>query len=267
VLFSNEQVATFINNNFEPAWESVRPVPIVRIDFGNGTVLTRTLNGNIATSVCTRDGDVLDVLPGIYQPEAYLEQLDQFRLLARYANKAMRFGVPTAAAKGVAQQPAAAHVEKPKTPEELRAEVVKSYHETQAKALADQGVAAKFVVTAGMSKAVIEDPIKLVLGVPGDNPSVKPAPKDATKQEGKTLLEKPDEVASWKTLAEDTKLNETVRRKLIHEMLAKKGLAKPEKLTKAIYKDVLHADLDDPYLGLGESLFAGYPFSKEDKGH
>jgi hypothetical protein len=264
VLFSNAEVAAFINNNFEPAWESVRPVPIVRIDFGNGTVLTRTLNGNIATSVCTRDGDVLDVLPGIYQPETYLEQLDQFRLLARYVNKAIRAGASAPVAKGVAQQQAAAAAEKPKTPEELRAEVVKSYHETQAKALADQGVAAKFVVTAGISKARVEDPVKLVLGVPGDKPSAKSTSKDATKKEGKTPLEKADEVATWKTLAEDTKLNETVRRKLIHELLAKEGLVKPEKLVKAIYKDVLHADLDDPYLGLGESLFASYPFAKED---
>jgi hypothetical protein len=28
---------------------------------------------------------------------------------------------------------------------------------------------------------------------------------------------------------------------------------------------VLHADLDDPYLGLGKSLFANYPFAAEDK--
>jgi hypothetical protein len=261
-LFSNERLATFINNCFEPAWESVRPVPIVRIDFGNGTVLTRTLNGNIATSVCTRDGLVLDVLPGIYHPDAYLEQLEQFRLLARYVNKAMKFNVPVA--KGVAQQQAIS-VEKPKTPEEVRAEVLKSYHDTQAKALADQGVAAKFVVTAGVSKAAIEDPIKLVLSVPTDKHAATPAAKAGVKKDEKTALEKPDEVASWKTLAEDTQLNETVRRKLIHEMLAKEGLVKPEKLTKAIYKDVLHSDLDDPYLGLGESLFASYPFAKEDK--
>ena len=103
MLFSNEKVAAFINNNFEPAWESVRPVPIVRIDFGEGAVVTRTLNGNIATSVCTRDGLVLDVLPGIYQPDAYLEQLDQFRLLFRYANKAMR---PAAPGRGTEKEPA-----------------------------------------------------------------------------------------------------------------------------------------------------------------
>jgi hypothetical protein len=52
---------------------------------------------------------------------------------------------------------------------------------------------------------------------------------------------------------------------MIHEMLAKSGLVRPEKVTKAIYKDVLHTDLDDPYLALGDALFADYPFAKEDK--
>jgi hypothetical protein len=37
-------------------------------------------------------------------------------------------------------------------------------------------------------------------------------------------------------------------------------------VTKKLYKEVLHADLDDPYLGLGPTLFAGYPFAGEDLG-
>jgi len=86
-LLSNDQVAATINRWFEPVWESVRPVPIVRIDFGNGTVVTRTLHGNIASSVCAADGEVLDVLPGIYDATAYLVRLDQLRLLANYVDQ------------------------------------------------------------------------------------------------------------------------------------------------------------------------------------
>ncbi len=67
MLFSNDEIADFINTTFEPTWQSVRPVPLVRIDFGNGHVVTRTLHGNIATFVCNADGHVLDILPGIYQ--------------------------------------------------------------------------------------------------------------------------------------------------------------------------------------------------------
>jgi hypothetical protein len=32
-----------------------------------------------------------------------------------------------------------------------------------------------------------------------------------------------------------------------------------------MYKEVLHADLDDPYLGLGKLLFDNYVFSAEEK--
>jgi hypothetical protein len=39
----------------------------------------------------------------------------------------------------------------------------------------------------------------------------------------------------------------------------------PAAVMKRLYKDVLHADLDDPYLGLGPTLFANYAFAKEDK--
>jgi hypothetical protein len=39
---------------------------------------------------------------------------------------------------------------------------------------------------------------------------------------------------------------------------------RPDEVTRPIYRDVLHADLDDPYLGLGEALFANYPFAQED---
>ena len=87
MLFSKPDVADFINRNFEPVWESVRPVPLVRIDFGNSKVITRTLHGNIASYVCAADGQVLDILPGIYTPPAYVERLYQLRLLANYVDQ------------------------------------------------------------------------------------------------------------------------------------------------------------------------------------
>lgn len=74
-MFSNDQVAALINESFEPAWQSLRPVPRVTIDFGNGTVVKRTLHGNVATYVCTPEGKVLDILPGIYEPKTYIREL------------------------------------------------------------------------------------------------------------------------------------------------------------------------------------------------
>jgi len=75
VLFAHPAVRAFIAANFVPAWESVRDVPTVTIDFGGGRTLKRTVNGNIATYVCAPDGRVVDILPGLSTPEAFLEDL------------------------------------------------------------------------------------------------------------------------------------------------------------------------------------------------
>ena len=77
MLFSDSKVSAYINEHFEPVWQSVRPVPKVTIDFGNGKVVTKTFRGNIATYVCTKEGFVFDILPGIYDRETYLRELKQ----------------------------------------------------------------------------------------------------------------------------------------------------------------------------------------------
>lgn len=231
MLFSNDQVAAFVANNFEPCWEMVRPVPIIRIDFGNGTVITRTLHGNIASYVCSSDGQVLDILPGIYNPNGYLAALDQLRLLAQFARS----------------QP---EVDK-------RTEFVRAYHQRNAAALQKGQEPQKLIDLAKIVpvyKGKIERPIERIV-------RAVPAAKEAAEA---PKFDTPEDVANWKALAEDTQLNEKVRRLQIHEFLVKSDRVKPEKMTKWLYKEVLHADLDDPYLGLGPALFASYPFAKED---
>ena len=230
-MFSRDDVANFINRNFEPVWQSVRPVPIVRIDFGNGTVLTRTLHGNIATYVCSPDGQVLDLLAGIYEPATYLQRLNQLRLLANFVDQ-----------QGVAK----------------RAERLRDYHKGQLEALKKNGPAPVFVNLADRSKARIEGGVKAML-VKG-----RAAPAVPVKGGPDPALRTPQDKVLWAALAEDTRANESVRRRQVHELLAASGPVAPEKITRRIYKDILHADLDDPYLGLGDTLFANYPF-KDDK--
>ncbi|TMQ34866.1 MAG: hypothetical protein E6K70_05355 [Planctomycetota bacterium] len=239
MLFSNEQVAAFISANFEPVWQTVRPVPLVHIDFGNGIQVTRTLHGNIATSVCTADGLVLDILPGIYEPRTYLDRLQQFRLLENYARQARQQGNLDA--------------------------VLQAYHQKQAEALGKKQNPDRFVNVAPISKARIERGIKAMLmpAAQKNGPTAGIGP-GATGAAQALSFSSPQELAAWKALAQDTEVNETTRRTQIHELLAKAGLVRPDKILKPLYKDVLHADLDDPYLGLGSVLFAGYPFAGEE---
>lgn len=230
MLFSNDLVAQYINARFEPAWEMVREVPIVRIDFGKGNVVTRTLHGNILTSVCTAEGQMLDALPGIYTAAAYLDQLNQFRLL---------------------HQACAA------VPVKERVTWASAYHARQAERIKANQAPERFteeVKRAPIGKALIERPAERLLALAAQAERAQAATKDATASD----------VAGWKELAEDTRLNESTRRRQIHELLADKGLVRPDVVQKSIYRDVLCADLDDPYLGLGKALFADYPFTRED---
>jgi hypothetical protein len=61
-------------------------------------------------------------------------------------------------------------------------------------------------------------------------------------------------LAEWDLLVADTWRNETERRLQIHERLGQSDAVRPEQLKDWLYRDVLHVDLNDPYLGLGDAL-------------
>jgi hypothetical protein len=62
-------------------WQSVRPVPRVTIDFGDGRKLERTITGNSAHYALAADGTPLDVLPGLYGPQQFLAWLAEVESL------------------------------------------------------------------------------------------------------------------------------------------------------------------------------------------
>lgn len=203
VLFSDVTVASMLNRNFECAWESVRTVPTITLDLGNGKVIRRTLHGNIATYVCNSDGAVIDILPGLYTPAAY-----------------------TAALLTISRRCIAFPARHTQLERELAA-----YHGDERARLVSQKAGAVHEAASAQAEAL---------------PS-------SVKGAGLAPL-----------LGHDTQVNETSRRLLIHEHLATAGLVSPQALTHWVYREVLHADLDDPYLGLRPLLSSRYPFSGED---
>lgn len=226
MLFSREDVATFINANFEASWEMVRPVPIVRIDFGNGNVATRTLHGNIATHVCSANGEIVDVLPGMYTPPAYRAALGRIRQVT---------------------------VSLPPAPGP-RQERLHDYHRIQAQTLHNRPqqivYAPQRPVDPGKSRIELRVEQLVILTPPA--------------HDGRAALP-PDRrnLAQWELLAADTWRNETERRLQIHERLADAEPFRPEQLKRWLYREVLHADLADPYLGLGDVLFGDDVFRDE----
>ncbi len=108
VLYSNAQVASTLRERFILHWKSVRPVPRVTIDYGDGRTLQRTLTGNSIHYILDAEGRPIDALPGLYGPSAFLQSL--------------------ARAESIAKQT-------PGQPEAARAESLRLYHQSRLDAI------------------------------------------------------------------------------------------------------------------------------------
>jgi hypothetical protein len=81
-LYANTQISTYLRDHFVLHWKSVRPVPKVTIDFGDGRKIERTITGNSIHYVLDSDGRIIDALPGLYGAQAFLTGLQQAEQLA-----------------------------------------------------------------------------------------------------------------------------------------------------------------------------------------
>ena len=248
MLFSNQEIANFINDNFEPCWKSVRDVPTVSIDFGNGKKLKRTLHDNIATFVCHRDGKVIDVLPGVYDPVAYKKQLEDLKLASEFVLD-----------RG--------HLSESKLLEyhHVRAETIKTGRQFSIRRKEIE----RTISGVEKNMKIVLSPMERLRGsfngASRANAESLPAKTARSKtKQSKTTTAKIAETLNGR-LAVDTKINETHRRQQIHGYILQKGLTTPDEMHKWLYREVLHADLDDPYMGLRDILFENYPFQVEDE--
>lgn len=271
MLFSNAEVAKFIDSTFEPVWVSVRPAPLVTIDFGNGQKVVRTLQGNVATYVCDAEGTVHDVLPGIYTPGPYREQLT---LLAALVKDLARCSDAERTARLKEYHvKAAAALSRPVTPKMAAVARMGGGGKGGIGGFGGGGAPPANGLIAGNGGIIggggqggfggkggfgggpplwgggIEGPLESVIA---GRPIVPPTPPGG-------------DLASRADLQFDVVVNETVRRKLVHDQLAMLGRVRPDDLKKWLFRVVLKADLDDPRLGLGPVLDANYPFAGEEK--
>jgi hypothetical protein len=77
VFYANREINQLLRDRFILHWSSMRPVPKVTIDFGDGTRLERTLTGNSIHYVLDRQGRLLEALPGLYGPETFQSALEE----------------------------------------------------------------------------------------------------------------------------------------------------------------------------------------------
>ena len=75
VYYKNREINDLLREHFVLHWRSVRPVPKVTIDFGDGNRLERTLTGNSIHYVLDSRGRLIEALPGLSGPETFLALL------------------------------------------------------------------------------------------------------------------------------------------------------------------------------------------------
>ena len=77
VLYADPAVSDLLREKFILHWQSVRPVPKITIDYGDGRKLVRTITGNSIHYTLSSDGEILDAIPGLYHAKAFVNHLSR----------------------------------------------------------------------------------------------------------------------------------------------------------------------------------------------
>jgi hypothetical protein len=81
MLYSDPAIASLLRERYVLYWHSVRPVPKVTIDMGDGRKIRQTITGNSVHYLLDAEGNVLDALPGLRSPKAFRAQLAEWLTL------------------------------------------------------------------------------------------------------------------------------------------------------------------------------------------
>lgn len=88
-LYANGNISDYMREHFVLHWESVRPAPVMTIDFGDGRRIIRTVTGNSVHYVLDSAGRPLDALPGLYGPQAFQNWLQRAHDLGTAIDRAV----------------------------------------------------------------------------------------------------------------------------------------------------------------------------------
>ena len=243
MLYSDPEIASILRDRYVLHWHSVRPVPRVTIDMGDGRKIQQTITGNSVHYLLDENGAVLDALPGLHSPRAFRAQLEEWLTLDR------------------AQ--------------------LREYHATHAKDAIDRGVALGFVKftelrtrkptaqEAGrlaVTKIRVERPLLTQLTIGLRPPAVESIPiKDDVVFSAESLAlmgsKQPltDELMTnlRRSVAIDTIFNDVDLHRRIHEWFAAGEVEDLASLNERVYDELFLTPSDDPWLGLNPaSVFA-----------
>lgn len=90
LLYPDPRINQVLRHDFVLHWQSLRPVPKVTLDFGNGRQLQRTLTGNSVHVVLDRRGRPVDALPGLMSRDVFVDELAQAHRFASAERQELR---------------------------------------------------------------------------------------------------------------------------------------------------------------------------------
>jgi len=86
-LYPNAEVSRYLRDHFVLHWQSVRPIPRITIDMGDGRRIERTITGNSIHYILDADGNPIDALPGLYGAKDFIAGLDHAFTAEQAASK------------------------------------------------------------------------------------------------------------------------------------------------------------------------------------
>lgn len=246
-LFKDPAFKKFAEEEAVLAWEMVREVPKITIDFGDGKKLERTARGNAVMYLCNADGNVMDAYPGIYTA-------DDFFPMVRQAIKELN---------GKSDEEIAAwHDARAKLPRTILSTLGKSAAESPTLDLMSEPT---FVPATVKSPVTGNDPKKLRFLLAAQRVrdlSLTPMSSDrvAMSTTGQPIGDRSPEDVGQEILARDSQLNVTQMRLVMHCWLASmRQLPSVSSAREDVLETVLKIPYKDPYFGLNEIAIPGTP--------
>lgn len=250
LLYPDPAVSKMLRDRFVLHWQSVRPVPFITVDMGDGRRIERTITGNSVHYVLKPSGEVVDVLPGLMSPEAFDGMLTNALTLDLTADPDGEAAAIDIGFKKVNAVNAA------------RRAVSKSMGES---------VLVNEVASIDARRAERDDLVRSLRDVYRIEPvTISPASQRLMWQKrfaAKTDRNDPEQNAAMqrmteqfrRTVAQDTVLNRDSLRRTALQWLRESGLRfDVNQFNERVYAELFLTPLDDPWMGLvPEDAYAG----------
>jgi hypothetical protein len=255
LLYPDDSISSILRGEYVLYWHSVRPVPHVTIEMGDGRVIHQTITGNSAHYLLDENGNVLDALPGLYSPAAFRAQLQEWvalhrslggataearRAILRSHHARLTAGVDVAEA--VAPKPTAINASwRVVSKTSVEAPMLALFQKPTSVPIADLQPLAEWVALGEQHKDEVHfspAAVELIRRKQFGSADVSEAAMN-------DLLD-----TLRRNVAADTALNETTMRPRIHQWFANGEVRDLDSLNERIYRELFLTPNDDPWLGL-----------------